>query len=86
MIECTKCGNETRTTHLETPQGEVMLAGTLSADPLPILAYVCTACGYIELYAPQPMSRPETAAQAEAPTETEMMRGTVPAASSEIEA
>jgi len=36
--------------------GPVMLAGTLSLDPQPIIAQVCTACGYIELYAPQTIS------------------------------
>jgi hypothetical protein len=48
-----------------TPQGEVMLAGTLGTDPQPILAQVCTACGYIELYAPIPFEQRATTAQAE---------------------
>jgi predicted nucleic-acid-binding Zn-ribbon protein len=61
MIQCPKCDNDTRTSGLVTAQGEVMLAGTLSTDPQPILAQVCSACGYIELYAPQPISRPEHA-------------------------
>jgi len=64
MIQCAKCDNDTRTSGLVTAMGEVLLAGTLSADPQPIVAQVCTACGYIELYAPQPLSRVE-ATQAE---------------------
>jgi len=59
MIRCPKCDNETRTSSLITAQGEVMLAGTLSADPQPILAQACTACGYIELYAPLQLDQPE---------------------------
>lgn len=56
MIRCAKCDNDTRTSGLTTAAGEVLLTGTLSADPQPIVAQVCTACGYIELYAPQPLS------------------------------
>ncbi|HWQ14730.1 MAG TPA: hypothetical protein VNL77_18170 [Roseiflexaceae bacterium] len=56
MIRCAKCGNDTRTSELVTPAGPVGLAGTIGALPQPILAQVCTACGYIELYAPQPVS------------------------------
>lgn len=63
MIRCPKCDNDTRTSGLVTPQGEVMLAGTLSAPPQPIVAQVCTACGYIELYAPLPIDQPEKAKQ-----------------------
>jgi hypothetical protein len=36
-----------------------MLAGTLSANPQPILAQACTACGYIELYAPLQLNQPQ---------------------------
>ena len=50
MIRCPKCDNDTRTSSLITGAGEVLLAGTISADPQPIIAQVCTACGYIELY------------------------------------
>ena len=60
MIRCPKCDNDTRTSSLVTPQGEVMLAGTIGTDPQPILAQVCTACGYIELYAPLQLDQPET--------------------------
>lgn len=60
MIRCPKCDNETRTSSLVTAQGPVMLAGTLSTDPQPILAQACTACGYIELYAPLQLDQPET--------------------------
>lgn len=56
MIQCAKCGNDTRTSELVTPAGPVALAGRLGTEPHPILAQVCTACGYIELYAPQPVS------------------------------
>jgi predicted nucleic-acid-binding Zn-ribbon protein len=56
MIQCIKCGNDTRTSELATPAGPVALAGTIGSDPQPILAQVCIACGYIELYAPQPVS------------------------------
>jgi predicted nucleic-acid-binding Zn-ribbon protein len=59
MVRCPKCDNETRTSSLITAQGEVMLAGTLSANPQPILAQACTACGYIELYAPLQLDQPE---------------------------
>jgi predicted nucleic-acid-binding Zn-ribbon protein len=63
MINCTKCANETRTSGLVTASGDVMLAGTIGADPQPILAQVCTACGYIELYAPQPLQRADADTQ-----------------------
>lgn len=56
MIQCAKCGNDTRTSELATAAGPVALAGTIGSVPQPILAQVCTACGYIELYAPQPVS------------------------------
>jgi predicted nucleic-acid-binding Zn-ribbon protein len=59
MISCPKCGNDTRTSGLVTAQGDVMLAGTIGTDPRPILAQVCTACGYIELYAPLMLEQPE---------------------------
>jgi predicted nucleic-acid-binding Zn-ribbon protein len=56
MIQCAKCGNDTRTSELTTPGGAVALAGRIGTAPQPILAQVCIACGYIELYAPQPVS------------------------------
>jgi predicted nucleic-acid-binding Zn-ribbon protein len=59
MISCPKCENDTRTSGLVTSQGDVMLAGTIGTDPRPILAQVCTACGYIELYAPLTLEQPE---------------------------
>jgi len=59
MISCPKCDNDTRTSGLVTAQGDVMLAGTIGTDPRPILAQVCTACGYIELYAPLTLDQPE---------------------------
>ena len=59
MIKCPKCDNDTRTSALVTSQGDVMLAGTIGTDPRPILAQVCTACGYIELYAPLTLDQPE---------------------------
>ena len=66
MIRCAKCDNDTRTSGLVTAGGEVLLAGTIGADPQPIVAQVCSACGYIELYAPQPISRAETSKGEEA--------------------
>lgn len=65
MIRCPKCDNDTRTSELVTAQGSVMLAGTIGTDPQPVLAQVCTACGFIELYAPQPFSQPEVAKASE---------------------
>ena len=61
MITCAKCSNDTHTSGLVTSQGEVMLAGTIGTDPRPILAQVCSACGYIELYAPLQLDQPEQA-------------------------
>lgn len=59
MIRCPRCDNDTRTSELVTPQGPVMLAGTLGTQPIPVIAQVCTACGHIELFAPQPSSQPK---------------------------
>ncbi len=70
MITCPKCSNDTQTSGLVTAQGEVMLAGTIAKPPRPILAQVCSACGYIELYAPLMLDQPEqAAAEAQAPAE-----------------
>lgn len=81
MIRCGKCDNDTRTSGLVTEQGAVMLAGTIGTDPQPILAQVCTACGYIELYAPQPYHQPEVAAERqESLGELGSVTGAVPAA------
>jgi predicted nucleic-acid-binding Zn-ribbon protein len=80
MIRCPKCDNDTRTSGLVTAAGEVLLAGTISADPQPIIAQVCTACGYIELYAPQPISHPETVTEREEPVILENVEAPVPAA------
>ena len=65
MISCPKCDNDTRTSGLVTAQGDVMLAGTIGTDPRPILAQVCTACGYIELYAPLALEQPAASRAAE---------------------
>lgn len=65
MIQCAKCGNDTRTSTLITAMGEVMVAGTIGSDPQPISAQVCSACGYIELYAPQHVDQPEAFAAVE---------------------
>ena len=80
MIRCPKCDNDTRTSSLITAAGQVLLAGTISADPQPIIAQVCTACGYIELYAPQPLSRSEKATQLEEPAIIETAEVPVPTA------
>lgn len=52
-IQCSKCGNETRTAKLLVPMGEVTVTGPAGIQPLPISAQVCVACGHIDLYAPQ---------------------------------
>jgi len=78
MISCPKCENETRTSGLVTAQGEVMLAGTIGTDPQPILAQVCTACGYIELYAPQPLNQPERSARSEEKARPELSLAEAP--------
>jgi predicted nucleic-acid-binding Zn-ribbon protein len=80
MIRCGKCDNETRTSSLVTAQGEVLLSGTIGTDPQPILAQVCTACGYIELYAPQPTIRPEFARESDERLLGEVSTVTTPAA------
>jgi predicted nucleic-acid-binding Zn-ribbon protein len=80
MIRCPKCDNDTRTSGLVTPVGEVLLAGTISADPQPIVAQVCMACGYIELYAPLPLNQPEKTAKSEEPVSLETIESPVPAA------
>ena len=67
MIRCPKCDNDTRTSSLVTAQGEVMLAGTIGSDPQPILVQACTACGYIELYAPLQLAQPERSKRVEEP-------------------
>lgn len=59
MSQCPKCANDVRLSELVTPAGPVMLAGTLAKDPQPIMAQVCVACGFIELYAPQPIAQME---------------------------
>lgn len=56
MILCTRCNNETWLSELVTEQGPVMLAGPRGSAPQPIAARVCTACGHIELYGPQPVA------------------------------
>lgn len=66
MIRCAKCDNDTRTTKLVTAMGDVLVAGTISADPQPISAQVCSACGYIELYAPQVFDQPEASSTMQA--------------------
>lgn len=65
MIQCAKCGNDTRTSTLITAMGEVMVAGTIGGDPQPVAAQVCSACGYIELYAARPIDQPEAFAAVE---------------------
>ena len=78
MIRCAKCDNETRTSSLVTAQGDVLLSGTIGTDPQPILAQVCTACGYIELYAPQPTVRPEVVRESEERLLGEVISATTP--------
>jgi len=76
LISCPKCDNDTRTSGLVTAQGDVMLAGTIGTDPRPILAQVCTACGYIELYAPLGLDQPETRVQESVAAAPEMVTAT----------
>jgi predicted nucleic-acid-binding Zn-ribbon protein len=80
MIQCPKCDNDTRTSGLITAAGEVRLAGTISADPQPIVAQVCTACGYIELYAPLPLNQTERVIELEEPAIHETFEAPAPAA------
>jgi predicted nucleic-acid-binding Zn-ribbon protein len=79
MIRCAKCDNDTRTSGLVTAAGEVLLAGTIGTDPQPVIAQVCSACGYIELYAPQPLSRPQAATQSAALEVADVGESLVPA-------
>lgn len=66
MITCTRCDNETWASELLTSGGPVMLAGPRGGPAQPIVARVCTACGYIELYGPQPIvDQPARATAAE---------------------
>jgi predicted nucleic-acid-binding Zn-ribbon protein len=80
MIRCVKCDNDTRTSGLVTADGPVMLAGTIGTDPQPVIAQVCTACGYIELYAPQPIREPETLQARDESLLPEVQPSAVPAA------
>lgn len=64
MIQCTKCGNETRTAALVVALGEVMVTGPGGTAPLPVSAQVCVACGHIDLYAPQMFEQPQAEAEA----------------------
>jgi hypothetical protein len=43
-----------------------MLDGTIGTDPQPIIAQVCTACGFIELFAPIPLANEQRIAESEA--------------------
>ena len=68
MILCSRCSNETWATQLVTANGPVMLDGPRGTLPQPVSAHACTACGHIELYAPQPVVdaaavRPTTSAE-----------------------
>lgn len=79
MIRCPKCDNETRTTKLVTAMGDVFVAGTIGTDPQPISAQVCSACGYVELYAPQTFEQPEKPLSESETIEIAPAVGTVPA-------
>ncbi len=81
MITCTRCNNETWASELVTPDGPVMLAGPRGSAPQPVVARVCTACGYIELYGPQPIVDERTQpAEADAQTTLAPAPAPVPAA------
>jgi predicted nucleic-acid-binding Zn-ribbon protein len=62
MIYCAKCNNETRLSELLTSAGPVMISGPANSAPQPLIAQACTACGYVELYAPQPLMDSTTVA------------------------
>jgi Zn ribbon nucleic-acid-binding protein len=79
MIECTKCGNETRTAALVVALGEVMVTGPGGTAPLPVSAQVCVACGHIDLYAPQHFEQPQEQAERAVPLEEVVQQG-IPAA------
>ena len=85
MIRCAKCDNETRASELVTAQGPVMLAGPQGSAPQPVLAQACTACGYIELYGPQPLIEPENRVAAAAePEPLELIPAPAPQAAADL--
>jgi hypothetical protein len=64
MVMCLRCNNETRTTAIVTAGGqELMVAGTVGRDPEPLSAQVCTACGFVQLFAPQQLNDSVAAAE-----------------------
>jgi hypothetical protein len=69
MIRCVRCDNETWTSELVTANGPVMLAGPRGSQPQPISAHVCTACGHVELYGPQPIADGATVEESAATAE-----------------
>lgn len=77
MVTCLRCNNETRTTALVDSSGqEILVAGTMSTEAQRIAAQVCTACGFIQLFAPQPIhegERANAAAQTEPVTLGELL-------------
>lgn len=77
MILCSRCNNETWNSQLVTEHGPVMLAGPRNSAPQPVAARVCTACGHIELYGPQPVVDAEAVSD---PAEAEPITAPVPTA------
>lgn len=84
MIRCAKCDNETRASELVTAQGPVMLSGPQGSPPQPVLAQACTACGYIELYGPQPLVEPENRVAAAEPEPLELIPAPAPQAAADL--
>ncbi len=80
LIQCPRCGNETRTAQLLSPLGEIMVSGPADSSPLPISAQVCVACGHIDLYAPQSFDLPEQQKCAEPVTLPDVVGNVLPPA------
>jgi Zn ribbon nucleic-acid-binding protein len=76
MVQCSKCGNETRTAALITAMGEVRVTGPGGSEALPISAQVCVACGHIDLYAPQYFEQPQEQVAEQAVPLEEVIQGT----------
>ena len=78
LIQCPRCGNETRTAQLLSPLGKITVSGPAGSNPLPISAQVCVACGHIDLYAPQSFDLPEQQKHAEPVTLPDMLGEILP--------
>lgn len=65
IVKCDKCGGNVDVARVRTRGEEIELAGVFSLQISPVEARVCTACGYIELYAMRPheVSGPDVTAE-----------------------